>query len=157
MNYRDQIIQLATRKFELDIDGHHGLPHWQRVEVNGLALALHTGADADVVRHFAWLHDACRLDEDADPEHGQRAATWVERLYMDGRIDLPINEMGLLYRAIRDHNKGRTSDDPTIGTCWDADRLDLFRVGVTPAERFFSTDAAKYLLQHKLKELKELA
>lgn len=32
--------------------------------------------------------------------------------------------------ACRDHEFGRTSSDPTIGSCWDANRLDLDRVGV---------------------------
>lgn len=157
MIYRDKLIQLATRQFTLDIDGHHGLPHWKNVESNGLALSLHTGADADVVRHFAWLHDACRLNEDADPHHGEEAAAWVYEMWLDGHINLSVLAMGQLREAISEHAHGCTSIYPTIGTCWDADRLDLWRVGVTPAARFLSTDAAKYLLQHKLNELKELA
>ena len=36
-----------------------------------------------------------------------------------------------------------TTDDPTIGTCWDADRLDIGRVGIIPHERFMSTAAGK--------------
>ena len=34
------------------------------------------------------------------------------------------------------------SDDPTIGTCWDADRLHLPRVSIEPNPAFFSTPAA---------------
>ena len=31
------------------------------------------------------------------------------------------------------------ADDATIGTCWDADRLELPRVGIRPDPRYFST------------------
>jgi hypothetical protein len=37
----------------------------------------------------------------------------------------------------------RHSADPTIGACWDADRLNLWRVGVAPARRLLSTAAAR--------------
>ena len=35
------------------------------------------------------------------------------------------------------------SDDPIIGTCWDADRLDLGRVGVKPNPKLLSTERAR--------------
>ena len=35
------------------------------------------------------------------------------------------------------------SEHPTIGTCWDADRLDLGRVGIVPQPKFMSTAFAK--------------
>ena len=38
---------------------------------------------------------------------------------------------------------GRVSDDPTIGTCWDADRLDLRRVAIVPKTGLMSTNPAK--------------
>jgi hypothetical protein len=37
------------------------------------------------------------------------------------------------------------TDDPTVGACWDADRLDLPRVGVTVDPRLLSTAAARNL------------
>ena len=47
---------------------------------------------------------------------------------------------------IRHHTGGRTSDDPTTGTCWDADRLDIGRVGIIPHQRYMSTEPARRLL-----------
>ncbi|MDP9256978.1 MAG: hypothetical protein M3Q31_10540, partial [Actinomycetota bacterium] len=41
------------------------------------------------------------------------------------------------------HTEGRTTNDPTVGCCWDADRLDLRRLGVRPRARFLSTEAAQ--------------
>ena len=49
--------------------------------------------------------------------------------------------------ASNGHTGGGLSKDPTIGTCWDADRLDLPRVGVIPTPDFLSTAAAKKLLR----------
>ena len=51
--------------------------------------------------------------------------------------------MELLAEACRDHTSGPHHGDPTIGTCWDADRLDLGRVGIIPQEEFMSTQLGK--------------
>ncbi|MEZ6235591.1 MAG: hypothetical protein R3B68_15505 [Phycisphaerales bacterium] len=45
--------------------------------------------------------------------------------------------------ACRDHTHARTHPDPTIATCFDADRLDLARVGTTPHPGRLCTDAAR--------------
>jgi uncharacterized protein len=47
------------------------------------------------------------------------------------------------YRACRGHTHERTHPDVTIQTCWDADRLDLGRVGITPHPSRLCTQAAK--------------
>jgi len=59
---------------------------------------------------------------------------------------LEPDRLELLEHAIRHHTGGRTSDDPTVGTCWDADRLDIGRVGIIPHERYMSTERARRLL-----------
>lgn len=38
----------------------------------------------------------------------------------------------VLVEALADHDRGLVTDHPTIGACWDADRLALWRVGITP-------------------------
>ena len=53
--------------------------------------------------------------------------------------------MRLLVVACEGHEKGRVSDDPTVGACWDADRLDLTRIGARPVERYMSTAKGKEL------------
>lgn len=37
----------------------------------------------------------------------------------------------------------RSTGDPTIATCWDADRLDLLRVGIRPDPARLVTEAAR--------------
>ena len=145
-----QVIDLVIRNFALNIDGHHGEPHWNRVNRRGLELAKTTGANTKVVTLFAYLHDAHRIDEDVDEYHGPRAADYALEIGLHGRLRLNVEGINKLCHAIRYHSDGRLSDDPTIATCWDADRLDLWRVGVTPAARFLSTDAAKAMLKIEL-------
>src|SRR5262249_15030320 len=53
------------------------------------------------------------------------------------------DEFELLFVAIRDHSIGRTRGDITVLTCWDADRLDLGRVGSRPHPDYLCTDFAK--------------
>ena len=148
----NDIIAHAHNVFKLDIRGHHGLPHWARVAWRGEQLAAVTGANPKVVNIFAYLHDACREDEYEDPQHGQRGANHASGLALLGHLDLNAHEIVLLHEAIKDHSEGRLSTEPTIATCWDADRLDLWRVGVTPAARFLSTDAAKAMLKREMKQ-----
>ena len=136
---------LAADRFALGPYSLHGPDHWQRVERNGLDLATHSGADVLVVRLFAVLHDSNRQNESHDPEHGKRAAEWAKQLRAEGRLELPDAAFDLLCYAMVWHDKGFTSDDPTVGTCWDADRLDLPRVGVRPAAKYMSTEHGKLL------------
>jgi uncharacterized protein len=133
---------VAKARFALDRRGVHGVRHWTRVRENGHRLAKQTGADRLVVELFAALHDCCRENERTDPEHGRRAADFAATL-RGSVIRLPDDDFARLIDAIRDHDAGRTSTDPTIGTCWDADRLDLGRVGRRPATPCLSTAAAR--------------
>ena len=120
----------------------HGPDHWRRVEGNGLMLARETGADVFVVRLFAVLHDCRRQSEGSDPRHGERAAE-TAAAWRGVHFALDDARFALLTMALIEHDRGLTSDDPTIGTCWDADRLDLVRCGVRPDPRLMSTVAGK--------------
>ena len=60
--------------------GLHGLAHWWRVRHNGLLVADAMGASSRVVKLFAIFHDSHRADDNEDPEHGPRAAAWLERV-----------------------------------------------------------------------------
>jgi hypothetical protein len=37
----------------------------------------------------------------------------------------------------------RTTEDPTIGTCWNAYRLDIGRAGITPEASYMSNAAGR--------------
>ena len=126
---------------------YHGLWHWEKVEKNALILAAKTpGADKIVAQLFAILHDSQRENEDFDPEHGHRAAEFAKKLYDEGKLKITSKQCDILRAACGLHNQGKITDIPTIGVCWDADRLDLTRVGIIPDKELFSTQAAKDLL-----------
>jgi uncharacterized protein len=52
----------------------------------------------------------------------------------------------LLYHACAFHTDGLTDGDPTVQTCWDADRLDLPRAGIHPSPERLCTPAAQQLI-----------
>lgn len=121
----------------------HGLWHWEKVEKNALALAKKTpGSDPLVVQLFALLHDCKRENEDEDPLHGHRAADYIKNLH----LKISEQQREILMEACRYHNDGQVSTDPTIGVCWDADRLDLTRVGIIPDPQLLSTHAGKTMI-----------
>lgn len=137
-----RILRSILEGYVLPWAGDHGIAHWARVFENGLRLARETGADIEIVRLFAVFHDCRRVNEFSDDEHGPRAADFA--LEQRGLLfDLPDREFKLLHRACAGHTRERTHPDLTIQTCWDADRLDLGRVGVTPDPRRLCTDAAR--------------
>jgi uncharacterized protein len=118
----------------------HGQEHWLGVAHAGLSVGRVTvGADLRVVFLFGLLHDAMRENEYDDPMHGERASMLVKELAVEGTLQMPEERKRLLMEACRLHSDGLTSLDPTIGTCWDADRLNLWRLGWPPAERLLST------------------
>lgn len=43
------------------------------------------------------------------------------------------------------HTTGTRHPDVTVRTCWDSDRLDLWRVGTRPDPRFLTTELARKL------------
>jgi uncharacterized protein len=120
----------------------HGPSHWQRVDTFGLNIAKTSGADLTVVRLFALLHDSCRQDDGADLDHGPRAAEMLDRI-VPTVFAIDPGRFDLLKETIRLHTFGQTTNDPTIGTCWDADRLDIGRVGMTPNAQYMSTEVGK--------------
>jgi len=136
------LLEAILVQYRLHPGGPHGLAHWARVLENGRRLARSTGASRPVVELFAVFHDACRENDGRDPDHGARGALLVEELR--GRLfDLPDEDFVMLRSACSDHTNGRTDGEITVRTCWDADRLDLGRVGITPRARYLCTEPAR--------------
>jgi uncharacterized protein len=137
-----RIVHAVLNEYALEPNGTHGVAHWARVLENGLRLAEHTGACVEVVRLFALFHDSRRVNEGCDPGHGRRgaelAASFRNRLFA-----LSDREFDLLYDACVRHTDGQTEADVTVQTCWDADRLDLGRVGISPDHMKLCTDVAR--------------
>lgn len=136
------LLQQITEAYSLPLGGVHGLAHWARVLVNGRRLANETGADPIVLELFAVFHDARRRNEGHDPQHGNRAARLAHALLSaDGHFGSA--RLMMLEEACRLHTNGLREADVTIQTCWDADRLDLLRVGTLPVAELLCTEAAR--------------
>ena len=139
-----KLINVVRSQYRLDYKGIHGLSHWSRVLVNGLRLGQITGADETVVALFSLFHDACRINDSYDPEHGNRGAD-LARKYRGQLFEISDKCMKLLSIACQDHTRGFVLGDPTVQTCWDADRLDLWRVSIRPIRNRLCTNAAKQI------------
>lgn len=127
-------LAVVRPQFRLHLEGGiHGLPHWARVWFHGRALASSLDVDPAVLAWFAFLHDRKRHNDGYDPQHGSRAADFAIRLRRDGVIDeLDPASFERLCEAMRLHSDGHTEGDAAVRACWDADRLDLARVGIRP-------------------------
>ncbi len=127
-------LRVVRPQFRLDhANGIHGVPHWSRVWFHGRALATAVDVNPSVLAWFAFLHDSQRHNDGHDPQHGRRAADFAVRLRRECVIDeLAGHEFEHLCEAMRLHSDGHTTGEPAILACWDADRLDLARVGIRP-------------------------
>lgn len=138
----------------------HGPAHWAHVHRFGAALAdrLDLPPEGRVcVELFAWLHDLARKDDEAGAQHAVDGAAQIEAILPVIADPLTPAQIETIRVAVRHHSDGMVSgrageagvfahiDWPrdlvvaTVGCCWDADRLDLPRVGMTPSDRFMST------------------
>jgi len=136
------LMDLIQSGFALDLEGIHGVRHWERVCENGLRLAEEMGADPEILELFAYFHDSQRLSDGWDREHGRRAAEFAQSL-QGSPLSLCEEKLELLAYACIHHSEGLTEADLTIQTCWDADRLDLGRIGIQPDPERLCTPAAR--------------
>jgi uncharacterized protein len=138
----EEILRAIMNGYELEPDGTHGVAHWGRVFENGTRVAEATGADVELVQLFAIFHDCRRITESRDRGHGRRGANFASTL-RGGLLQIEPDRFELLHYACSHHTDGRTDGDSTVQACWDADRLDLARVWITPDPKFLCTDVAK--------------
>jgi len=144
MSQPNKLIEELKQGFKLDIDGDHGIAHWWRVEKIGIYLSRGTEADKSVIAEFAFIHDSCRENDYDDPGHGERAAAYAVELHGKGLTPIDDHELEQLVTACKNHSdQDYKTDDITIQICLDADRLDLYRLGEIPDDKFLFTEVAK--------------
>ena len=137
----EKVKQFSNEGWSLGVC--HGISHWERVERNGLLLAT-DDVNRTVVRLFAYLHDKWRVDNGEDLEHGKRAAENLFALRDTLLLCLTDDEFELLRKACELHTLCHRTGNQTIDTCFDADRLDLMRVGITPDPDRMATERGRY-------------
>ncbi len=137
-----KLLRTILSSYVLPVTGTHGVTHWARVLENGHRLAPHTGADLRVVELFALLHDSQRHSDGRDPLHGSRAAGFARQLRAE--LGLEPRAFDQLVEACETHTYGASAGAPaTVLTCFDADRLDIPRVGLAIRPELLFTPASR--------------
>ena len=130
----------------------HGKEHWYKVNAYGqLLCASYPTAIKEVVRAFAFTHDCMRYNEGDDPGHGGRAAGFIDT-HRDQLPHLSDREIKVLQFACTWHTRAvpyesdslpwrrfSEMERTTIKVCFDADSLDIGRVGVIPDPKYLFT------------------
>ncbi len=136
-------LEFAREQFALDPAGPHGESHWSSVSAVGRHIGEAEGADPEVIDLFALFHDLCRVGDGVDRGHGHRAAE-LARHCRGVLFDIDEDRFGTLWAALSGHDR-READhrDVTVRVCWDAERLELPRFGITPQPSLLYTETAR--------------
>lgn len=138
----DQILKDAT----VHQSGCHGMTHWNKVAEYARIVAAHESIDEWFLLLFAYFHDCQRLNDGRDLEHGPRAAEYL-MTWTPESLSLSEEEQHRLAFACRYHTREIPTEDKTIHACWDCDRLDIGRVGITVNPDFLFTKTAKRIVE----------
>ena len=138
----------------VNVKGVHGVSHWVRVLKNGIYISEKEHLPNKVIMCFALLHDSQRLNDDEDPMHGRRAAEYALKI-RKSYLNMSDEEFEQLQFACVYHTHSENTEDKVIHACWDSDRLDLGRVGITPDPCYLNTLTARYIAEHELFHLLE--
>ena len=151
-NDRNEPLLQAFLSDTVYCGGVHGLAHAKRVECLALMLAKTTNADVDVLIWFAYVHDCRRKDDGIDYSHGPEAAEYVDVIRHTYLKELNDEQIELLKTACRLHTSTHRTGDMTVDTCFDADRLDLPRVAITPDPKRMASEAGAMYASRSYRE-----
>lgn len=127
----EQLREYAIKHTIMGDNSVHGISHWDRVSKNADSLWT-SDVNLLVVKAFAYIHDVEREDDGYDLLHGPRAAALVDEIRDTELAFLNDDEILQLKKACELHTTTLRTEDATVNACFDADRLDLGRVGITP-------------------------
>lgn len=140
----ESIKKRVLKKFDHEATGDfHGPDHWNRVCNHGHAVSRAMGIDPLVPHIFAWVHDSQREHDGYDTVHGREAVVFIHENRETLFAFLSDEQISELSYACELHSDGETEGGPLVRACWDADRLDLWRVDITPNPRYMCTPYGK--------------
>lgn len=134
----ERLREFCVQRWPDSLGVTHGVDHWDRVAIFGRMLFV-DGVDMEVVMAFAYLHDSERINNDIDENHGERASKLIDAIRYTELNELNDEQISILKRACKLHNKELRTGNLTIDVCFDADRMDLIRVGITPSSNRMAT------------------
>ena len=132
MKVISELRSYCLNRWPKDLGTTHGVEHWDRVARFGKML-YQEGVDMDVVTTFAYLHDSERKDNCEDINHGKRASKLIDAIRTSLLSELNDKQITKLKQACELHTIKHRTGDITIDACFDADRMDLLRVGIKPS------------------------
>lgn len=141
----EQLRLFCASRWPAELGATHGVEHWDRVAQFG-AMLYREGADMDVIQAFAYLHDTERMNNGRDLDHGKRAAALIDTIRRTELQELSDEQIAKLKRACELHTIEHRTGDITIDICFDADRMDLLRVGIVPSPARMATEQGAALV-----------
>lgn len=138
-SYIMKLRSFSAKRWPKSLGTIHGVKHWDRVAKFGEMLFTE-GADRDVIMAFAYLHDCERKENGEDIEHGMRASMLIDTIRNTELFFLNDSLIEKLKRACELHTIEHRTGDKTIDICFDADRMDLLRVGIKPLPDRMATE-----------------
>ena len=90
-----------------------------------------------------YLGETFSLHRQVDTSPQINGGAWVT-IYTGVDWNSTITLLSLLCKACELHTVCHSTGNPTIDTCFDADRLDLMRVGITPDPEKMATERGKF-------------
>ena len=142
----ERLREFAIKHTKMQSSSIHGISHWDRVAKLGDDLYT-SEVDLLVVKSFAYIHDVERVNEGEDLQHGFRAAKLVDEIRLTQLGFMNDKEIQQLKDACRLHTTTWRTEDATVNACFDADRLDLGRVGITPDPNKMATLQGRFIAE----------
>lgn len=118
----------------------HGIQHLRQVAYLSGRLAYLLNLDYKTAILAGYLHDCARNNDSDGNSHAHESAWLAKKIIETNWSNIDI---GKIFNAIYYHADGLNTDDPFIGCIWDADRLNLVRLGIIPKVELLSTEFAK--------------
>ena len=144
----ERLREYAIKHTKIGNNSVHGISHWDRVSKNADSLRT-SDVNMLVVKAFAYIHDVEREDDGYDLQHGPRAAALVDNIRDSFLNDDEIHQ---LKKACELHTSTWRTEDATVNACFDADRLDLGRVGITPDPEKMATVQGRILAEQIMED-----
>ena len=147
----ERLRDFAIKHTKMKSSSIHGVSHWDRVAKFGDDLYT-CDVDMLVVKAFAYIHDVERVNECEDLQHGPRAAKLVDEIRSTLLDFMNDKEIQQLKDACKLHTTTWRTEDATVNACFDADRLDLGRVGITPDPDKMATVQGRIIAEKMLED-----
>lgn len=139
-------------------NGIDGIAHIEHTTQIGIKIGENETSNVGELKSIVLgclLHDIGRGREISGQTHGDAGEAIAKGVLKEYFIKHNIDIDKIAY-AVKNHDKGKTTTDRTIGSIWDADRLSLYRFnGRDIRKDLLSTDSAQYLLDYAKRYIRE--